>query len=155
MNTVKNYIYVAAGVVLFMLLGYLYYLNDRLESTKTKLELANQNISSLNHYIDKTNQQLKDIQQLDKDYQEKLTYAQTENDKLRDDLINNVKRVYVKAKCPSLPNNTTTTSKPNAIIAQLTGNVRQDYLRLRLEIAQTKEQILQLQSYITSVCLKP
>lgn len=153
MSAIKNYVYVAVGIVLLMLLGYLYYLNDRLESTKAKLELANQNISSLNHYIDKTNQQLKTIQQLDKDYQEKLTHAQTENDKLRDSIANGSKRLYVKTNCP-MSANTATTSKPDATAAQLTANARQDYLRLRLEIAQTKEQILQLQSYIKDVCLK-
>lgn len=153
MSAIKNYVYVSVGIVLLMLLGYLYYLNDRLESTKAKLELANQNISSLNHYIDKTNQQLKAIQQLDKDYQEKLTHAQTENDKLRDSIANGTKRLYVKTNCP-VSASAATTGKPDATAAQLTGNVRQDYLRLRLEMAQTKEQILGLQSYIKEVCLK-
>lgn len=114
MSAIKNYVYVGVGIVLLMLLGYLYYLNDRLESTKSKLELANQNISSLNHYINKTNQQLKAIQQLDKDYQEKLTHAQIENDKLRDSIANGTKRLYVKTNCP-MPTNTATTSKPDAV----------------------------------------
>lgn len=153
MSAIKNYLYVAVGIVILSLLGYIYYLNNRLENTKAKLELANQNISSLNHYIDKTNQQLKAIQQLDKDYQEKLTHAQIENDKLRDSIANGTKRLYVKANYP-MSANTAASSKPNAATAQLTGNARQDYLRLRLEIVQTREQILGLQSYIKEVCLK-
>lgn len=154
MNAIKNYIYVAAGVVLLMLFGYLYYLNDRLESTKAKLELANQNISSLNHYIDKTNQQLRTIQQLDKDYQEKLSHAQTENDKLRDSIANGTKRLYVKTNCP-MSANTATTSKPDATSrAELDRETGQRIIRIAQDGDHAIMQLNALKKYVNEVCLK-
>lgn len=154
MSAIKNYVYVGVGIVLLMLLGYLYYLNDRLESTKSKLELANQNISSLNHYINKTNQQLKAIQQLDKDYQEKLTHAQIENDKLRDSIANGTKRLYVKTNCP-MPTNTATTGKPDATNrTELDRETGQRIIRIVQDGDHAIMQLSALQKYVNEVCLK-
>lgn len=153
MDTIKNYAYVVIGLIFIALLGYLLLVKNQRDNARNSLDLANKRIELLQNQIEQTNKQLKIIRQLDSDYQERLANAQAENDKLRDDLINNVKRVYIKANCSELPK-ATTASKPNATTAQLTGNARQDYLRLRLEIKQVPNQVEGLQSYINNVCLR-
>lgn len=154
METIKKYAYLIIAIIFIVLLGYLFLLKNQRDSARTRLDLAKKSVEQLQAHIEKTNQQLKAIQQIDKEYQEKLQNAKIENDRLRDDLVNNVKRVYVKADCPALQDTTAATSKPDATTAQLTGNARQDYLRLRLEIDQVNNQINGLQSYINNVCLK-
>lgn len=150
METVKKYAVIGVAVVLILLFGYLDYINSERDRLSQKLESANKKIDSINASIERTNQQLKTNQQLDKDYQEKLKNARIENDKLRNDLINNVKRVYVKADCPALPATPTTTSSTDAATPRLTGDARQDYLRLRQAIEENKEQTLKLQYYINN-----
>jgi len=154
MTNFNKYLYIIIGLAFAVILSYLSYVKNSRDNALNKLDLANKRVEQLQTYIEKTNQQLKAIQQLDKDYQEKLRNAQAENDRLRDDLVNNVKRVYVKASCPVLPTNTATTSSINAATPRLTGDTRQDYLRLRLKIKQITNQVEGLQSYINNVCLK-
>lgn len=153
MESIKKYAYVVIGLVFIALLSYLSLVKNQRDNARNSLDLANKRVELLQNQIEQTNKQLKIIRQLDSDYQERLANAQAENDRLRDDLINNVKRVYVKANCSELPK-ATTSSGTNATTAQLTGNVRQDYLRLRLEIKQVTNQVEGLQSYINNVCLK-
>lgn len=154
METIKKYAYLIIAIIFIVLLGYLSLLKDQRDNARTSLDLAKKSVEQLQAHIEKTNQQLKTIQQIDKEYQEKLQHAKIENDRLRDDLVNNVKRVYVKADCPALPDNAAATSGINATTAQLTGNARQDYLRLRLEIGQVTNQVKGLQDYIRNVCQK-
>ncbi len=154
METVKNYALIGLIIMLVVVSGFLIYVENKLENTQISLDLANKNIDSLNASIERTKQEQKTINDIDKEYQEKLKDAKTEYDKLRDSVNNNIKRVYVKADCPALPTTPATTSGINAGTAQLTGEARQDYLYLRLEIQQTIDQVKGLQDYINNVCLK-
>lgn len=154
MEKIKNYIYVAVAVVILIMLGVIYYLSNSLDNTKIKLEIANQTITGLNAYIDKTKEQLKTIQQLDKDYQEQLSYAKTENDKLRDSITNGTKRLYVKTACP-VSINTTTTSGTNAISrAELDRETSQRIIRIAQDGDNAIMQLSALQKYVNEVCLK-
>lgn len=153
MNNISKYLSIGVGACVVILLIYCLLLKNDRDNALSKLDIANQTITGLNIYINKTKEQLRVIRQIDNDYQERLKDAQTENDKLRDDITNNTKRVYVKANC-AVSTNATTTSKPDATTTRLTEDARQDYLRLRLEIEQTKQQVTGLQNYIKSACLK-
>lgn len=154
MDTIKKYGLIGLSIILAIVLAYLYFVESELDNTKLSLNIANKKIDSLNDSIEKTKQEQKTINDLDKEYQEKLRDAQIENDKLRDDVINNVKRVYIKADCPAVPTTPATTSGTNARPTELTREARQDYLYLRLEIQQTINQVKGLQDYINNVCLK-
>lgn len=153
MNTITKYASIGLGAIAVILLIYCLLLRNDRDEALNKLNIANQTITGLNAYIDKTKEQLRVIRQIDTDYQEQLKDAQTENDKLRDDIANSTKRVYVKANCP-VSTNTAATSKPDATTTRLTEDARQDYIRLRLEIEQARLQVLGLQSYITNACLR-
>lgn len=152
MDTLTRYLTLGLGAAVLLLIIYCLMLRNDRDQALNKLEVANNTIINLNVYIEKTNQQLKAIQQLDADYQETLRHVQTESDKLRDSLANNIKRVYVKAKCPA-STDTATASRIDATAVRLADDARQDYLRLRLGIEQTRQQVLGLQNYIKTVCL--
>lgn len=149
----NSYLSIGLTVIAVILLIYCLSLRNSRDNAISRLDKANQTVTGLTAYITKTKEQLKVIQKIDSDYQEKIRNVQADNDKLRGSIANGTKRLYVKAACPSLPANTATTSGTDATTPRLTGNTRQDYLRLRLEIAQITEQLLKLQSYVKNVCL--
>ncbi|NBL88840.1 lysis protein [Proteus sp. G2673] len=93
------------------------------------------------------------LNQLDIKYTQELASAKVEIDRLRDDIRNGSKRVYVKAECPKSASNPTE-SGSNESSARLNKTVEQDYLRLREMIVENEQQTLYLQEYIRTECLR-
>ncbi len=93
------------------------------------------------------------LHELDTKHTTELTNAKAEIDKLRDDVSNGTKRVYVNAKCPK-PEANTSESGSNESSARLSEATEQDYWRLREMMAENEKQTLYLQDYIRTECLR-
>lgn len=93
------------------------------------------------------------LNQLDIKYTQELASAKNEIITLRDAVNSGNKRVYIKAECPTVTKNYTE-SGSNETTARLNKAVEQDYLRLREMIVENEQQILYLQDYIRTECLK-
>ena len=92
------------------------------------------------------------LNQLDIKYTQELASAKNEINTLRDAVNSGNKRVYVKAKCPTVTKNSTESGSDEAT-ARLNKAVEQDYLRLREMIVENEQQTLYLQNYINTECL--
>lgn len=92
------------------------------------------------------------LNQLDIRHSQELASAKNEINTLRDAVNSGNKRVYVKAKCPTVTKNSTE-SGSNETTARLSKAVEQDYLRLREMIVENEQQTLYLQNYINTECL--
>ena len=99
--------------------------------------------------VGKMQSQQKTAAELDAKYTKDLADAQNTIDRLRDDVTAGTKRLSVRAKC--LPQTTATSSVGDAGAAELSSDSRQDYYRLREQLASNDEQIRYLQDYIKSV----
>ncbi|EPG6917120.1 lysis protein [Proteus mirabilis] len=93
------------------------------------------------------------LNQLDIRHSQELASAKNEINTLRDAVSSGNKRVYIKAECPTVTKNSTE-SGSNETTARLNKAVEQDYLRLREMIVENEQQILYLQDYIRTECLK-
>lgn len=92
------------------------------------------------------------LNQLDIRHSQELASAKNEINTLRDAVNSGNKRVYVKAECTAVSNNSTESGSDEAT-ARLNKAVEQDYLRLREMIVENEQQTLYLQSYINTECL--
>lgn len=155
METIKKYTYLVLAIIFIVLLGYLSLLKDQRDNARTSLNLAKKSVEQLQSHIEKTNQQLKAIQQIDKEYQEKLQHAKTENDRLLNDLNNAHKRLFVKVKCPALPDTAATTSGVNATTrAELDRENAKRIIRITQDGDSAIMQLNTLQKYVNETCLK-
>lgn len=93
------------------------------------------------------------LNQLDIKYTQELASAKNEINTLRDAVSSGSKRVYIKAECPAVSNNSTESGSDEAT-ARLNKAVEQDYLRLREMIVENEQQTLYLQNYIRTECLR-
>ncbi len=93
------------------------------------------------------------LNQLDIRHSQELASAKNEIDTLRDAVSSGNKRVYIKAKCPTVTKNSTESGSDEAT-ARLNKAVEQDYLRLREMIVENEQQTLYLQDYIKTECLQ-
>lgn len=92
------------------------------------------------------------LNQLDIRHSQELASAKNEINTLRDAVSSGNKRVYIKAECPAVTENSTK-SGSNETTARLNKAVEQDYLRLREMIVENEKQTLYLQNYINTECL--
>lgn len=99
--------------------------------------------------VEKMQSQQKTVAELDAKYTKDLADAQNTIDRLRDDVTAGTKRLSVRAKC--LPQSAATGSVGDAGAAELSSDSRQDYYRLREQLASNDKQIRYLQEYIKSV----
>ncbi|WP_097303835.1 lysis system i-spanin subunit Rz [Pseudomonas chlororaphis] len=90
---------------------------------------------------------------IDFQYQEALSNAESTKAQLVADLRTGVKRVYVRAACPQLPDSKPTGSA-HAATPELEPDARQDYADLREANDKVMAQVVELQNYITKACLK-
>ena len=99
--------------------------------------------------VEKMQSQQKTTAELDAKYTKDLADAQNTIDQLRDDVTAGTKRLSVRAKC--LPQTSATGSVGDAGAAELSSDSRQDYYRLREQLATSDKQIRYLQDYIKGV----
>lgn len=87
--------------------------------------------------------------ELDAKYTKDLADAQNIIDQLRDDVTAGTKRLSVRAKC--MPKTAATGSVGDDGAAELSSYARQDYYRLREQLATSDKQVRYLQGYIRRV----
>lgn len=110
---------------------------------------AEKDLKELRADVEKMKRQQKTAAELDAKYTKDLADAQTVIDKLRDDVAAGTKRLSVRARC--LPKTTATGSVGDDGAAELSSDSRQDYYRLREQLATSDKQVRYLQGYIRSV----
>lgn len=148
----KWLIYGGAAILVFLLLvvidsqaGKIYKLED---DNKTLTKQRDEQIAINADYEKRINS----LHELDTKHTTELTNAKAEIDKLRDDVSNGTKRVYVNAKCPK-PEANPSEGGSNESSARLSEATEQDYWRLREMMAENEKQTLYLQNYINTECL--
>lgn len=119
-----------------------HYYSQKYKAAQDELDKAKETISTMQS-------QQKHVAELDAKYTKDLADAQNTIDRLRDDVNAGTKRLSVKAKC--LPQTTTASSVGDAGAAELSSDSRQDYYRLREQLASNDKQIRYLQDYIRGI----
>ena len=100
--------------------------------------------------IDDMTVRQRDVAALDAKYTKELASAKATIDQLHDDVASGKRRLQLNAKCPA-GNTTGTASVDDAASAELTPDARQNYFRLREQLATSEKQILGLQDFIRKV----
>ncbi|CAG9411295.1 hypothetical protein NVI2019_PEGOAJLN_00702 [Providencia alcalifaciens] len=93
------------------------------------------------------------LHELDINHTKELTNAKAEINKLRNDVRNGTKRVYINAECSKSEANSTE-SGGNESTARFSDAVEQDYWRLIDMMMENERQTVYLQSYIRAECLR-
>ncbi|WP_054889845.1 lysis protein [Pseudomonas sp. NBRC 111129] len=112
---------------------------------------ANNRVAQLERQAEQATQALQARDDLDKQRFQEMSDAKNQIDSLRDQLAAGTKRVLVRATCPAVPADASSTSLDDAREPTLTANAGQDYLRLREQIVTTEAQLAGLQEYVRQV----
>lgn len=136
--------FIAAFFVLFVCsMAYsAHHYAQKYRTTQLELDKATATIGAMQ-------KQQKTAAELDAKYTKDLADAQNTIDRLRDDVTAGTKRLSVRAKC--MPQTTATGSVGDDGAAELSSDSRQDYYRLREQLATSDKQVRYLQGYIRSV----
>ncbi|MRF66598.1 lysis protein [Escherichia coli] len=126
-----------------------WFINSLIDKNIELREKLNEQIKITADYEKRINS----LHELDTKHTTELTNAKAEIDRLRIDVSNGTKRVYVNAKCPK-PEANPSESGSNESSARLSEATEQDYWRLREMIAENEKQTLYLQDYIRTECLR-
>ena len=121
------------------------YRDQRDKATKN-LRLANATIKDM-----QTRQ--RDVAALDAKYTKELADAQTENDRLRADVVAGKRRLQIAATC-SRDETTGASGLVDGSSPRLTADAELNYWRLRDGIATVTKQLTGLQEYVRTQCLK-
>ena len=121
------------------------YKDQRDKATKS-LRLANATIKDM-----QTRQ--RDVAALDAKYTKELADAQTENDRLRADVVAGKRRLQIAATC-SRDETTGASGLVDGSSPRLTADAELNYWRLRDGIAAVTKQLTGLQEYVRTQCLK-
>lgn len=142
----------AVGLLLAMLAGKAWWL-------ARQVGMLSQENSTLSHRLQTDDIQLKQQQTaiaanaaIDKQYTGELARAKSEINHLRADVESGRRRLHIAATCTQ--RDTSTSGVDDASTAELTPDARQNYFRLREQLATSEKQILGLQDYINNICLK-
>ncbi|PHM56859.1 phosphoprotein phosphatase [Xenorhabdus stockiae] len=101
--------------------------------------------------INKQQERIEHLAELDKVHTQELANAKTEIDRLHAISLAHPERVYIKAKCP-VPETTTTSGMDDATTARPTDSAIRNYWLLRERIAISEQMILGLQDYVNTEC---
>ena len=118
----------------------------RAEDAEHSLNLANATITDM-----QTRQ--RDVAALDAKYTGELADAKATIDQLERDVASGKRRLQLNATCAK-GNAASAPGVDDATTAELTPDARQNYFRLREQLATSEKQILGLQDYIRTQCLK-
>lgn len=124
---------------------------QRIDSLGNQVKQANKDLAQKTADTKALEQSLAVRDSIDFQYQEALNNAESTKDQLVADLRTGVKRVYVRAACPQLPDPKPTGSA-HAAAPELEPDARQDYADLREANDKVMTQIVELQNYITNAC---
>lgn len=145
---------VAIALVAFVTLSAATYtLSIKNEQLQSKLAVANSEILAYIASEKAQREKIVSYNKLGEKHAKELTDAKNEIERLRNELSDGPKRVYVKAECPAMPASDSSTSSNDASAPQLTGATRDNYLRLREMMVENEQQTRYLQDYIREQCL--
>ncbi|HIG9583232.1 TPA: lysis protein [Escherichia coli] len=131
-----------------------YHYHGEYQDASTRAADAENALKTANATITTLEARQRDVAALDAKYTKELANAKAENDALRDDVAAGRRRLRVNARCPEAMRETTgTTGVDNAGTAELTGDARQNYYRLRDGIATSEKMIRGLQEYVRTQCI--
>ncbi|HIF5739646.1 TPA: lysis protein [Enterobacter kobei] len=119
---------------------------DQRDKATEKLSMANATIKDM-----QTRQ--RDVAALDAKYTKELADAQTENDRLRADVVAGKRRLQIAATC-SRDETTGSSGLVDGSSPRLTADAELNYWRLRDGIAAVTKQLTGLQEYVRTQCLK-
>ena len=119
---------------------------DQRDKATEKLLLATATIKDM-----QTRQ--RDVAALDAKYTKELADAQTENDRLRADVVAGKRRLQIAATC-SKDETTGASGLADGSSPRLTADAELNYWRLRDGIATVTKQLTGLQEYVRTQCLK-
>lgn len=142
MNRYLAFVYAFFAIIICSIAYSAHHYSQKYKAAQGELDKAKETISTMQS-------QQKHVAELDAKYTKDLADAQNTIDRLRDDVTAGTKRLSVRAKC--LPQATATGSMGDAGAAELSSDSRQDYYRLREQLASNDKQIRYLQGYIRSV----
>ncbi|OAT57981.1 lysis protein [Obesumbacterium proteus] len=129
-------------------------MTNRLQAINVELKEITQVAQQQKVALGNIQRQRMQASELDDKVTLELNHAKNEIEQLRADLGNNIKRLHVNARCPTLPNATSATGEPDAAGARLNDSAERDYLSLRERIKMTNIMVEGLQNYIRHQCLK-
>ncbi|HDL6510463.1 TPA: lysis protein [Yersinia enterocolitica] len=142
------------SVLIASLLGLTYY-HYRVQSLNRDVAELTTVAKQQQATLDKIETQRQAVATIDIKYTKELADAKSENERLRADIANGIKRLQLNATCTKPVSKTTgPASIPDDASARLTNAAERDYLSLRERIGIATSQITGLQDYITNVCLK-
>lgn len=147
-----KYLVIVSFAIAAVLCGVL--LKSERDRLVRELDAAHAQVEQLQADAESTRHGLEARDEIDKRRFQELSDAKNEIDKLRSDVLSGSKRLLVKASCPKLPAAAGASGVDDAGNAELTADARQDYLRLREQIAVKEKQLDGLQEYVRVVVLK-
>ena len=152
--TVKRYLIAGVIVLIVVLSLSTVMLYKKTVSIKANNLLLQSNVAAQQAVITKMGYQQRDVAMLDAKHITELANAKTQINSLERSVAAGHQRLLVNANCPSVSSATSSTSLGNGTSAELTAAARSDYFRLRKSIVTVTEQVVTLQDYINTVCLK-
>lgn len=117
-------------------------------------QVAETKIKEKQGTIDEMKHRQQELAALDAKNLQELADAQSEIEALRADVANNRRRLQLSATCGKSGTATGTTGQADATAPRLTDAAQQNYFTLRDRIAAATNQILGLQAYINTQCVK-
>ncbi len=93
------------------------------------------------------------IAAIDSKHTRELADAKSENNRLRANVADGIKRLQLNTSCKTLPKTATASCLDDATSPRLNDSALEDYFRLREHIAIASSQITGLQDYIIQVCM--
>ncbi|MCW9688042.1 lysis protein [Proteus terrae] len=124
---------------------------NRLNDANKELASRLKELVNINHDYQK---RVTLLNQLDIKHIQELVNAKKEIDGLRILAERNPKRVYIRAECSSRITTNSSTSMDDATPTRPTDTAIRNYWLLRERIAESEQMILGLQDYIRSECLR-
>ncbi len=137
------------GVLVFFVNHY----RDNAITYKDQRDKATENLRLANDTIKDMQVRQRDVAALDAKYTKELADAQTENDRLRADVVAGKRRLQIAATC-SRDETTGASGLVDGSSPRLTADAELNYWRLRDGIAAVTKQLTGLQEYVRTQCLK-
>ncbi|EPH3101453.1 lysis protein [Providencia stuartii] len=149
----KLKVMIASAVIAFALCVFIGWQSGKIDKLKASNDELTKQLSEQVAINEDYEKRINSLHELDTKHTAELTNAKAEIDRLRIDVGNGTKRVYVNAKCPK-PEANPTESGSDEATARLREATEQDYWRLREMMTENEKQTLYLQDYIRTECLR-
>ncbi|HFN3648861.1 TPA: lysis protein [Enterobacter hormaechei] len=139
--------------VIGMLVFFVNHYRDNAITYKDQRDKATKSVRMANDTIKDMQTRQRDVAALDAKYTKELADAQTENDRLRADVVAGKRRLQIAATC-SRDETTGASGLVDGSSPRLTADAELNYWRLRDGIAAVTKQLTGLQEYVRTQCLK-